>query len=346
MAIVIAQRRREQILILSDTMISNPMEKGPDVFQGRLKVVTIGPCVTIAYAGNADPASVAVREAREQLRRTGLAVAVDVLKQASRDGLIDFLVASHRLEASLLRIRRGVALDVKDICAIGHEEPFQSLIEQARFFDPTETLKDSNLRFRFSDRLMTNKDLGPSVGGLPIAVQATASDHRYLFLAGTYTYEFPPLRPGEQVQQPIEQVYTGRGHFGLYVVPSQAVNTPVVGGCLLQARMGYVFSPIEKPEAFRVPLLPSTVEWEGHEQQMLEVLQRELATHVGRVRLQSLPERSCPKRHPLPASFHALPPERRPTLAPSTDPHPGECDIPRHRGSQRFYSRRWLWCFG
>lgn len=195
LTIVIAQRRGEEILILSDTMISNPVETGPNIFPGRLKAVIIGPCVTVAYAGNADPAGVAIQKARFELDRAGLAAAVEVLKQESHNGLTDFVVASHYPKVSLIRLRRGVQLEVKDICALGDDEPFKSLIEQARVSSSVEPLKDSNLRLRFSDRLMTNKDLGNSVGGFPIAVQATASDHRYLPLSGTYIYEFPPLIP-------------------------------------------------------------------------------------------------------------------------------------------------------
>jgi hypothetical protein len=57
--IVIAQRRDQEILILSDTTIIEPDKTRNDVFPGRLKVVIIGPQVTVAFAGNADPAIVA-----------------------------------------------------------------------------------------------------------------------------------------------------------------------------------------------------------------------------------------------------------------------------------------------
>ena len=130
---------------------------------------------------------------------------------------------------------------------------------------------------------MTNKDVGPHVGGFPIAVEALPTGHRYLFCSGGYTYKFPELKWGEVTYQPIEQVYTGDGHFTLSVVPSEALDVPVVGACLLQARMGYVFSPTEQPEAFHVRLAPRNSLWEGTEQQMYAILKEALAFHVAAV---------------------------------------------------------------
>ena len=49
MTIVIAQRRDQEILILSDTTIIEPDKTRNDVFPGRLKVVIIGPQVTVAF---------------------------------------------------------------------------------------------------------------------------------------------------------------------------------------------------------------------------------------------------------------------------------------------------------
>lgn len=282
MTIVIAKRAREEILILADTMIGDRDQTGPDVMPGRLKVVTIGPRVTVAFAGNADPAGVAVQEARYKLRQNGLAVTTEFLKAESADGTTDFLVASHDPDARLVRLRKGVALEVADICALGDDEPFRDLIDQARATDVTP-LRRSDLFTRFFDRLMTNKSLGPHVGGFPIAVEALPTGHRYLGCSGGYTYKFPELRWGEETHQSIEQVYSGDGHFEVSIVPSEQVDVPVVGVCLLQARMGYVFSPIEQPQAFLVPLAPHNEPWEGQERRMYDLLKRSLSDHVAAV---------------------------------------------------------------
>ena len=61
-------------------------------------------------------------------------------------------------------------------------------------------------------------------------------------------------------------------------------DDPVVGACLLQARTGYVYSPIEQPAPFRVELLRDNA-WEGREQEMYGVLRKAIEEHVRAVLL-------------------------------------------------------------
>ncbi|MEI5676684.1 MULTISPECIES: hypothetical protein [unclassified Mesorhizobium] len=133
------------------------------------------------------------------------------------------------------------------------------------------------------DRMLTSKDLGPHIGGFPIVLGATAQKHRYLGSTGVYTYKFPNLKWGEETHQSIEEVYSGEGHFQMSVLPPDVSDIPVVGICLLQARMGYVYSPIENERAFRVPLADAAEPWEGNEQDMYAVLRRTVADHVASV---------------------------------------------------------------
>lgn len=284
MTLVIAQRRGDEILIMADTKVTNADQTRADVMPGRLKAVTIGPRVTVAFAGNADPAGLAIQESRIALQRAGLPAVVDILKRYSGDGSIDFILASHRPDTSLLRIRKGVPLEVYDICSLGDDAPFRADIEAARVSIDPQPLAKRDLRWRFIDRLMTNHaDLGPHIGGFPIAVSATPHGHRYLGAGGVYIYKFPPMRAGVETHQPIEQVYSGDGHLQCNVVPSNSVDVPVVGVCLLQARTGYVLSPIEQPQAYRVPLAPPGSNWHGQEQQMFDVLRQALTAHVDAV---------------------------------------------------------------
>jgi hypothetical protein len=102
-------------------------------------------------------------------------------------------------------------------------------------------------------------------------------------VSGFYTYEFPTLEWGEVTYQPIEQVYTGSGHFEFSVMSSQTVNTPVVGICLLQARMGYILSPLEYPLASAIPLASADTAWKGQEERMFNVLRQALESHVAQV---------------------------------------------------------------
>lgn len=283
MTIVIAQRRGDEMLLLSDTMINDPGQRRSDVMPGRLKIVTIGPRVTVAFAGNADPADVAIRTARIELFRSSFAGALEVLRADSREGKTDYIVSSHLERGSLLRIRNGGAAEVPDICAIGHEEPFKELIEAARVAPDDSPLARGDLRFRFLDRLTTAKDLGDSIGGFPIAVSATLSEHRYLAHTSAYTFELPPIQWGETAVQSIDEVYTGSNHFTMSVMPSRTADVPVVGVCLLQACTGYVFSPIEHYLPFKVELAPAGAEWEGSEREMFNRLQDAIDSHAAAV---------------------------------------------------------------
>ena len=67
MTIVIAARRGEEALLLADTLIGNRNARRSDDIPGRLKVVAIGPQVTVAFAGDADPAHSVIQEAGKQL---------------------------------------------------------------------------------------------------------------------------------------------------------------------------------------------------------------------------------------------------------------------------------------
>ncbi|MBB3917713.1 hypothetical protein [Rhizobium fabae] len=281
MTIVIAQKKGDQILLLADTKIGNAGETGPNVIPGRLKLAILDNTLTIGFAGNADAAGIAVRRASEALRASGEQAAIDLVRAASADGQTDYIIAAHKPHAILLLLRRGGMLEVPDICAIGDVSPFAELMDKAR--TDTDSLFKGDLRFRFFDRLLTNKDLGDTVGGFPVAVGASQGEHRYLAHSGFYTFKFPTLKWGEETHQDVDQVYTGDGHFALGVIPPSVSGVPVFGAYSLQGRIGYVYSPLEAPEAFRVQLWPNGQPWEGHEQKMFATLRRELEKHVDAV---------------------------------------------------------------
>lgn len=279
MTIVIAQIRDEEILVQADTKVDDPKEAGPDTIPGRLKIVTLGNRFTVAFAGAADPAHIAIQEVAKLISAKDSDGAIECLKGWSRQHDIDFITASHQPHAQLLRIRRGVALDVPDICSIGDTAPFYERVEAARVSTEDGPLKRSDLRSRFIDRLMTNKDLGDHIGGFPTAVEAKSEGHRYLGCSGFYTFKFPALKWGEETHQSMEEIYSGEGHFQLSVMAPSESDIPVMGVCLLQARTGYVYSPLRQP-AGRSVKLTDRIEWEGHEAEMYAVLRQAMDEEV------------------------------------------------------------------
>jgi hypothetical protein len=129
---------------------------------------------------------------------------------------------------------------------------------------------------------MQNKDLGPYIGGFPMAVEAMPTGHRYLGCDGGYIYNFPDVPWGGVGHQSPQQIYTGDGYFTLSIFPNEP-NVPVVGACLLQERTGYVFSPIEQSDAFRIRLAPPYSSWIGQENVMYQTLRRAVADHIAAV---------------------------------------------------------------
>jgi hypothetical protein len=275
MTVVIAQIRNNEILIQADTKISDANQRLPDSMPGRLKIVTLGHRFTVAFAGDADPAAVAIRQAAKCISDKQFADAIECIKGWSGRHDIDFIVASHQPHAHLRRVSRGVALDITDICSIGDTGPFRVYVEAARLSTEDCPLGKGALRSRFINKLMTNKDVGNQIGGFPTAVEATSEKHRYLACSGFYTYKFPPLKWGEETQQSVEEVYSGEGHFQFSVMPLLESDIPVMGACLLQARTGYMYSPLRWPSGQAIKLIDRT-DWEGHEDAMYRVLRQAL----------------------------------------------------------------------
>jgi hypothetical protein len=288
MSIIMAQRRDDEILLVGDTKISNEAATRPDELPGNLKVITFAERMTAGFVGNAGAANVAIKAARYAFYSSGPDGALEVLKTSSDEDETDYIVASHHGSARLVVLRKGGLIDVEnDVCSIGQDEPFKGVIQKARETAAQATPARGHLRSKFIDIILTGKHGEVTVGGFPIAVVATMQDHHYAPHAGTYTYKFPEIKWGETTYQSRDQVYSGDGHFQLSIMRSEMSDVPVVAACLLQARTGYVYSPIEQPEPFKVELLRESA-WEGREQEMYGVLREAIEEHVRAVGLSGL----------------------------------------------------------
>lgn len=280
MSIVVAQRRDDEILLVGDTKISSEAATRPDELPGNLKVVTFAKRMTAGFAGNAGAAHVAIKFARRVFYSSGADAALDVLRTSSSEDDTDYIVASHHGRTRLVVLRKGGLVDIgNDVCSIGQDEAFKEVIEKARQTTAHERPARGHLRSKFIDIILTGKHGEVTIGGFPTAVVATMQDHHYAAHTGAYTYKFPEMKWGETTHQSMDQIYSGDGHFQLSIVPSTASDVPVVGACLLQARTGYVYSPIEQPEPFKVVLLRDSA-WEGKEKEMYRVLHEAIEERV------------------------------------------------------------------
>lgn len=285
MTVIVAQRQGDEILLVGDTKITSERATRPDELPGNLKVITFADRMTAGFAGNAGAANVAIKAARRAFYLSGPDAALEVLKASSREDRTDYIVASHHGATRLVVLRNGGSIDIgNDVCSIGQDQPFKEIIEKARDTAAQERPARGYLRGKFLDVILTGKHGEETVGGFPIAVVATTQDHHYAPHTGGYTYKFPEMKWGETTYQPMDQVYSGDGHFELSIVRSEKSDVPVVGACLLQARTGYVYSPIEQPEPFKVELLRHST-WKGREQEMYRALRNAIEEHVHAVGL-------------------------------------------------------------
>ena len=282
MTIVIVKKQGDDVLILADTMIGDANARGPNIIPGRLKAVTIGPRLTIAFAGNADPAAVAIKRARTAFMTSGTEEALKVIRSDSSSGDTDYIAVSHEPAASVQLIRRGGCIEVDDICAIGTHQPFRAAIEEELLAASDPDLFRGRLRHKFMDPLLTGKHVTDGIGGFPVVVEANRDHHRYKFASAAYTYKLNIIW-GQTTEQPWEQVESGDGHYQLDILVSERTGVPVVAACLLQAKMGYVYSPIERPEPFPITLFASDERWDGREQEMFAKLRAALDEHVTEV---------------------------------------------------------------
>ena len=181
MSIILAQRHNDEILLLGDTKISSTAARRPDELPGNLKVITFAKRMTAAFAGNVGAANVAIKRARLAFYAAGPNAAIEVLRTSSRNTDVDYIVASHHSETKLMVIRNGGLVQIdNDVCSIGQSGPFSTLIKTAQEVVASSNLNRGALLSGFIDVIMTGKHEEVTVGGFPIAVIATAENHRYL----------------------------------------------------------------------------------------------------------------------------------------------------------------------
>jgi len=58
------------------------------------------------------------------------------------------------------------------------------------------------------------------------------------------------------------------------------LECPLLGACLLQAGVGWVYSPMESVDPFRIELAPAGFYLEGREQEMFGRLKKAIEEHV------------------------------------------------------------------
>lgn len=278
MTVVLARRFEDSICILSDTMISDAGSGKENAIPGRLKIVMLAPDFTVAYAGHADPALHAIKEARRVLIESGPDIAIEHLRAATENrgpADFDFLVALHRPEAELRRVWGGIASDNLDQAAIG-DSRIRSEVE--RRFDKSNGggLKDYHAAFigAFTDRKIR---LGTGVGGFPICLFATPQGHAYR--GHSFGHSWKPIIPkwGTTTYEDEYDLLTGEWSFHHSVLTADRPGVAILGVEIPQAKVGYVYAPLFDDDPIAVKLLDDEKLWTQHQAEIHAALRQAIS---------------------------------------------------------------------
>jgi hypothetical protein len=212
LTIVIAKKEGEVAWLLSDTMISDASSVDQNTIPGRLKAVVLSNELSVAYAGDADPAWGDIVACHCMLMRGATTTEViEVLRRGSirtpeRD--VSYLVAIHSPRCVILRLQNGGKLEVDEAAYIGNEGHLDDLAKNAH------SVSASELRSRFIDAFLKNPT-GEYLGGFPISLKAQPSGHHYVHHGGVYLFRFDNWEEvaSNEFHEPSHNVETGDGHY-------------------------------------------------------------------------------------------------------------------------------------
>ncbi|MEZ5998889.1 MAG: hypothetical protein R3B98_09370 [Hyphomonas sp.] len=269
MTIGIGRKFGRRMVIATDTMITDKDEGRADSIPGRLKGIVLSPCVSVAYAGDADPALFAIRRAHQRLTETGnieevAAILVNASSRADID--VEFILAFH--ESGLPSLHKISALGISDDldnCFIGDAQVVRDVLngeqsQSAQAF-PNLGIEGEEIRFHsafhalFTDR---GTQINRGVGGLPITVIASPYGHTYQGHAISVAWDTIDLAVGITPEQHVRQ-RAGETAWTYNVIDGSLRGVAVVGVALPQAGLGFVYSPISRDDAELIRVrLPDT----------------------------------------------------------------------------------------
>jgi hypothetical protein len=263
MTLVVGRKFRDEIFLISDTMISDRGSVRANIFPGQLKAIIIDPHVSIAYAGAFPRALEKIRDAKRLLGTSRDLDAVLQYLQASTSEVqgtpweFEFLVASHIAEPRLHKIWNGRTSANADKLWIGNPtaaQMFSELEESTRLpsnddgsFDPD---KHRCRGAAHSMALAPAQYAAHGVGGAMIMLEASEQSHWYPNWAGTIWWDNIQL-PGGLTDQQIADRQAGKTLYGYSTSSSKEEGIAVLGVYLDQPKLGFVYSPIECDEPIR-----------------------------------------------------------------------------------------------
>ena len=264
MTFVLAKKFGADVFVVSDTQISHPSggirpdssPRAADVVPGRLKILPITPWLSIAYAGLSVAALDLIRSASKQ--RHDLNAVLDILILGSAQYDCDFIVVSHTGAPTISKISEGNLSGDQESHWIGDPsvaaelvsefERTRNLFKRANDALPAAYRSDqSYLDFAWHRLMLGNFSNSSSVGGIPIALDAFRSGHRFLTTGGAYNPTEIRI-VGDQVIGPDGPISGTYDQYSFAIVPSEHAGVAVLGVWLAEAHIGYIYEPLVRDD--------------------------------------------------------------------------------------------------
>ena len=251
MTLVVARQFGDRIIVLSDTMISDPDACGSSVIPGRLKSVIVSNEMAISYAGLTNQAIDIIRDARSSfLNKKDLSEIITILVTGTQRyrGLVDFIVATHMPTPALHKVADGQVSSGSDFYWIGDSKASSRLYRimndspKWQGGDPG-TAAEMDLTRAFIDLVCEHAT--PEVGGFCFNCLGSPLGYRYQNHAGDFSWY--PIQLGVPYDEEARRAYerTGTASYSYSLTSATERGLAVTGAFLPQADLGYLYSPLD-----------------------------------------------------------------------------------------------------
>jgi hypothetical protein len=255
MTFVAARRFGDRIVIAADTMISDDQDARHDVIPGRLKAVVLNSRMSVAYAGRPNQAIDAIRAAKRCLDAGGSeAGAEQILVAATLEhfGHLEFVLASHVAGASLKRIWEGRISFGLESVSIGQRSLDGRLANAEKSSAlpvvPHEHEAESAFTSAFR-QLFDGVFVSEGVGGFGFLLLGSPYGHCYQPHAAVTNWDQVDLSTG-LTDRHLADHRSGMTQWSFHTQGARLRGVGVAGAAILDAGIGYIYSPLERDAPF------------------------------------------------------------------------------------------------
>lgn len=256
MSIVAAMKFNDRIIVMSDTMISDPTGTADKIIPGGLKSIVINEWLTISYAGLSTQGIDVIR-AINNLSDICTEAAIAMLIKASKayEDELDFILCSHEESVRLIKISSGTTFEGSDTYWIGSQQAAMELskieVPKMEFNNLPEYISPKEILFTtaFSNYLRDGRCKG--VGGAAINCLCSKYGHCYQIHAGAFSWDTIIIGQDDYEKRQ-ELNKTGMYHYEYNVCSTSERGQAIVGFYLGQCNVGYLYDPLHSDDAIEI----------------------------------------------------------------------------------------------